>query len=256
MKNEFKKIFDLIIPYDTRPIIVYSAIWPFTIAMKRNADDISQMILEALLERISLKQSVFMPTFTEGYKNGICDLDNEPSKTGYLTECFRKTKGVSRTLSAFFSFAVAGPDMAEVTELRAIEAWGKGSLYEWLHIKNAHIVTIGTHPTHCSFTHRAEWLAKDIIKYRIEKAFKGTIVKGGNCISLEENLFVRKGDPAAINDWTWLLETYLKNGMKVYDFNGISISSMDAKKKMDLIIPILQKDSLALVKNREAFENE
>jgi hypothetical protein len=36
--------------------------------------------------------------------------------------------------------------------------------------------------------------------------------------------------------------------------NGIYISSMDAKPKIDLLIKIIKNDSLALVKNRVDFE--
>ena len=214
-----------------KPIVVYSAIWPFVHVMKDNPQEFCDKLIEILQEN---SETLFMPTFTDGFKDGICNLDTEKSTTGILTEIFRQKNDVKRTISAFFSFGVYGKDANETAALRPKEAWGGGSLYEWFEHNDAQIITIGTHPTHCSFTHRAEWLTKDIIKYRYNKEFKGQIISNKQTIDITETLLVRNLDPSPRNDWKWATNIFIKNGMNIIDVDGIQISSMSAKTKMDI----------------------
>lgn len=251
MNNDFKGVFKELIPNDDRPIVVFSAMWPLVYALKKNASEITDSVLDALMESKNEQQSLFMPSFTNGFQDGVCNLDTEASSTGVLSEKFKKMNGSKRTISAFFSFVVNGKDSLETTNLRAEEAWGVGSLYEWFHLQDAHIVTIGVHPTHCSFTHRAEWLARDIIKYRYEKSFKGKIICANQELLIQEKLYVRLLKPEVITDWTWLLDLYKENGMNIIKHNNMVFSEMSAKRKMDLIVPILKENPLALVKNKD-----
>jgi hypothetical protein len=55
-------------------------------------------------------------------------------------------------------------------------------------------------------------------------------------------------------DWTWLTPMYMEQGMKCIKFHDIDITEMSAKKKMDIIVPMIYRDPLVLVKNRELFE--
>ena len=114
----------------------------------------------------------------------------------------------------------------------------------------------GVHPTHCSFTHYAEWLMRDLISYRYSKEFSGNVIHEGNAFDVKFNMFVRCLEPPVISDFTWLLDTYKENGINLSVVDGVSVSSMDAKQKIDLITEAMQKDSLALVKNRHEFEGD
>jgi aminoglycoside N3'-acetyltransferase len=199
-------------------------------------------------------RTLLMPTFTSGFNaKGFCDLDVFPSQTGALSETFRSHYGVKRTRSAFFSFAVHGPKASELTSLNPQEAWGAGSLYEWLYNYDVAIVTMGLHPTHCSHTHYAEWINRQHIPYRFNKTFSGMITHEGATIAHTETLFVRQKDPEPINDFTWLLPTYLAAGMQVSNSHGYQISCMRTKTKIDTILALLNKDSLALISNKEFF---
>ncbi|OGI17027.1 MAG: hypothetical protein A2255_10785 [Candidatus Melainabacteria bacterium RIFOXYA2_FULL_32_9] len=241
---------------DSRPIVIYSAIWPFARIVKLPEKELCKAILDILVNVTGPDRTLFMPTFTNGFKDGICDLDKELSLTGTLSEEFRKLKHVRRTICPFFSFAALGPDTSKVVNLRPIDAWGEDSLYEWLHNNDAHIVTLGLHPTHCSFTHRAEWLTKDKITYRYIKEFDGNIIHEGQKIPVKERLFVRQLNPSPINDFTWLLDKYKQSGMQQIIIEGISISEMSAKAKINTILEVLEIDSLALIKNRNEFEKD
>lgn len=235
-----------------RPIVVYSALWPLERAYKTPAGDLCRLLSETLLD-VAKGRTLLLPTFTHGFGGGILDLDREPSQTGALSEHFRLLPGVRRTVSAFFSFAVHGADSAELVALRPREAWGEGSLYAWLYRQDARIVTLGVHPTHCSFTHYAEWLLRAKIRYRHPKVFSGQVVHEGRTFPLEETLLVRQAAPEPVNDFTWLLEAYHKHGMTQIIADGISFSGMDARAKIDLIAAIVDQDPIALLKNRAEF---
>lgn len=235
-----------------KPIVVYSAMFPFMRYMQNNPQDFCGELIEILINNSA---SVFMPTFTNGFKDGFCNLDTEKSTTGSLTEIFRKRDSVKRTLSAFFSFGVIGEAQKETVNLKAKHAWGEGSLYEWFEQEDAQILTIGTHPTHCSFTHRAEWHCKDTIPYRYDKTFEGTVIRDGEKIHLTETLLVRNLNPSPINDWTWAVNDFINDGMKIISVNNIQISKISAKKKMDILFPMVKKDPLVLIKNKDDFSN-
>jgi len=231
-------------------VVVFSALWPFLRMIGEAPDVFSRNIIDTL---ISNSRTVFMPAFTDGFKNGACDLDRTPSTTGALTEIFRNTKGVRRTVCPFFSFGVYGESSNQAVELRPRHAWGEGSLYEWFENNDATIITLGTHPTHCSFTHRAEWHCRSIIKYRYDKLFSGEIRHEGNTFSFQEMLAVRMLKPLPQIDWTWALNDFMGNGMKIYDVEGVKISAMRASAKMKVLIPLIEKDPLCLIKNKLDF---
>jgi hypothetical protein len=97
---------------------------------------------------------------------------------------------------------------------------------------------------------------RDLISYRYSKEFFGNVIHEGKEFPLTTNLFVRCLEPSVINDFTWLIDAYIKNGMRHQTVDGVSISAIDAKVKIDIITEIMKKDPLALVKNRQDFEGK
>jgi aminoglycoside N3'-acetyltransferase len=249
-----KKSIKELLKDNDKPIVVYSAIWPFLKLANMPPRDFCEELINILVQTADNRYSVFMPAFTGGFNNGVCNLDAEKSLTGALTEEFRQRKDVRRTVSAFFSFGVYGKDAEEAISLKPKNAWGEGSLYEWFEINDAQIITIGTHLTHCSFTHRAEWLMKHLINYRYVKELQGNIIHEGKQFELKETLFVRNLNPSPVNDWTWAVNDFVNNGMKIISIDGIQISRMSAKKKLDILVPMIEKDPLVLLKNKNDFK--
>ena len=252
--RDFERALQEIIPDDGRAVAVFSALWPIARATRLPAEALCVEI-SAMLTGFLEHRTLMMPTFTSGFKNGLCNLDEEPSTTGALTEHFRGLDGVRRTRSAYFSFAVKGPGADELAALRPPDAWGDGSLYAWLYDNAAHIVTIGVHPTHCSFSHYAEWLRREIIFYRFNREFKGQVIHEGTRETMVESLFLRQNDPSPVNDFTWLLDDYIDHGMSVKDVDGVSVSCIGARTKADIITDHLDRDPLAVIKNRQDFED-
>ena len=92
--------------YQKRPLIIYSAVWPFLKIMKGKKNKIILDIFKVLTNLRSKNQDLLMPSFGNGYKDGIFNSDNEKSKNGILSEMFRIHPKSERTLSAFFSYNI------------------------------------------------------------------------------------------------------------------------------------------------------
>ena len=153
--SDVRTALDELMPEADRPVVVYSAAWPIMRELGRADQPAVEQIVDVILEAAG-DRTVCMPTFTRGYHDGVSNLDNELSSTGIISELFRQRPGTSRTLSAFFSFAARGPMAAQVRNLKPADAWGDGSLYEWMESSAARFIMLGAHPTHCSYLHRLE----------------------------------------------------------------------------------------------------
>jgi aminoglycoside 3-N-acetyltransferase len=241
-----------LVPSDRRPVVVYSSSWPFLRQMGKSDLEAVESLLSCTLEALG-DRTVLMPTFTRGYNNGVCNLDEEPSITGVMSECFRKRPGVQRTLSAFFSFAVSGVHHPELLELKAVHAWGPGSLYEWMEEQHVHFLMLGTHPNHCSYLHRLEWLARDVVTFRYDKSFEGRLVRACNSIDMTETLFVRRLDPPVVMDFAALEPGLREAGMIQQKVAGASIATFNAKAARECALPLLRSDPWAIVRNRQDY---
>ena len=236
-------------------IVIYSALWPLLRLSNVPVQELVESLCETLIDKFA-GRTLLMPTFTSGFdKDGVCDLDSSRSQTGELSEHFRSYQLVRRTRSAFFSFAVYGPNTSALVSLMPEEAWGRGSLYEWLYNYDAAIVTLGLHPTHCSYTHYAEWLNHNQIFYRFNKTFSGILICDKISKAHTETLFVRKRDPEPVSDFTHLLPQYLAGGMKASKVQGYPLSCISAKLKIDLVTSAIIKDKLTLISNKEQFSH-
>jgi len=257
MKAErLRETLEVLIGSDARPVVTYAALWPFMRAMEEiPVNDIPQTILNLLINVVGSNRSLLMPTFASGYKNGICNLDKEPSTTGLLSELFRKHPQTRRSLSAFFSFNILGPETPGVVSLQPKNAWGDGSMYEWMEKNNVHFLMLGTHPTSCSYLHRMEWLNRDIINYRYDKRFEGILLREGTEYPVQETLYVRSLNPPVINDYTVIYNDLKKGGMSVVMLDGVYIAHMRAEDMKNVYMKLLKKDPFLTVQNRCEFES-
>ncbi|MBK9140879.1 MAG: AAC(3) family N-acetyltransferase [Candidatus Melainabacteria bacterium] len=247
----------LVLDDEDSPVVVFSALWPFCKVLRVSPEKLCREIYGMLKELLGSKRDLLMPTFTGGFRNGSCNLDLEPSTTGILSEYFRTTVEAQRSLSAFFSYAISGPSTDEFVKLRPQHAWGDGSVYDWMEKRNASFLMIGTHPTHCSYLHRMEWLAREVVFYRYPKKFSGTIIRNDVSYEIEETLFVRRLDPPppVVNDFTPITDCLISGGMRVVNFYGVSMAGMSARQMRDAFLPQLLSDPFIVVKNEDRFES-
>lgn len=235
-----RELFRAVVPDDDRPLAVYSGLWLFSRLISAPAREIPTLCIDALCGVAGPHRTIIMPTYTSGFRDGVIDLDKEPSQTGVITETFRRRSDSHRTASAFFSFAAIGPEASDLAELRPQDAWGTGSLFEWMEERDAHVVVLGEAFHRNSFVHRAEWLAQ--VPYRYRKTFTGTMTYRGKQESLTESLFVRSLDPEVTNDWHNLDPILMKAGMVKLRLGGGHISSMPSRMIVEVMLDELDRD--------------
>ena len=253
--SEFKDLLIKVIGNGKEPVVVFAALWPLQRILNIPKIDLTEKVASTLTNIVLPDRSLLMPTFSNGFTDGISNLDTEPSLTGILSEYFRLHPKSQRSFCPFFSYSIQGPDTEEVIKLRPSHAWGKGSVFEWFEKKNARFIMIGTNPAHCSYLHRVEWLEKEVVSYRYEKEFSGIVRYCGKDILLKEKLFVRNLDPEVINDYQPIVEDLRNNGMTLLKAKGVSLAAMNALDMRNSYSRLLRKDPFITVKNRDDFIN-
>ena len=251
--DELDSVLRELLSHNNRPIVIFSSAWPFFRAIGRANTEVAEELLHVVINAVG-KRSLLMPTFSGGYRNGLCDLDSTPSSTGVLSEAFRRKHGNVRTLSAFFSFSVRGAAIDEVSDLMPIDAWGDGSIYHWMEHQNVRFLMLGTDPTHCSYLHRVEWLLRDVIPYRYVKEFDGTLRRNGKNIQCREQLFVRCLKPEAENDFTALKSLLNSAGMVTTAVQGVPLALYDVQQVLRSVLPAMKRDPLLAVINKDDFK--
>ena len=248
--EHFKFALNEVVTPDDRPVVVSAAMWPLLKAMGRKDPEAVEEVLDLLIDMYG-KRGLLMPCFAAGFdEQGRCDLDTATGSTGVLSESMRRRQGVVRTLSAWFSYLALGPCSQEVAELLPMEAWGEGSLYEWMEERDVCFLMLGTHPTHCSYLHRLEWLARDVLNYRFNKSFNGVLVRNGQSRKIQETLFVRQMQPVeAINDFTNLMPYLDTAGMRRATVEGVSIAAYEACALRDTVLPAIRTETDLVLRN-------
>lgn len=243
---------DLLASSGQRPVVAYTAAWPFFRMFNIPRIHLPQAMLDMLMDVIG-KRTLLMPVYTNGYNNSVLDLDSAPATTGVINEELRLSPGSLRTPSAFFSFAAQGPKALTVSDLRPHDAWGKGSVFEWIEDEDATLLMLGVPWGMCSFLHRGEWIAK--VAYRYPKTFQGRIRLRNKEEELAETLFVRKCYPELDNDWRDIDSLLSSQGMRFTRLGSTSISVVSARSAMTAVVQELSKDPFAFVKDREHFQD-
>ena len=249
--TQFEHILADLLPDDDRPVVVHSSLWPVARHFLVESAALPELIMRALLKRAGQNRTLLMPAFTSGFKDGILNLDLEPIISGVLSEMLRRTTGARRTMSAFFSFVCLGPDAPALESLRPRDAWGDGSLYEWMEKRDAYFLMIGTPKTQYSFLHRLEWLVRDKIPYRYIKEFSGKVRYLGKEETLRERLFVRDLHANIKNTWEYQVPLLEQNGMRSYPVGSSFITSVGARATINALLPVITRDPFAFLQNPE-----
>ncbi|MBN1637434.1 MAG: AAC(3) family N-acetyltransferase [Ignavibacteriales bacterium] len=120
-------------------------------------------IIGSIQDVLTEKGSLIMPTFTYCFKrldgsNEIFNRLNSKSKTGAITEAFRKYSDVKRTSSPTHSFALWGNVTKYFDEINSpTSPLGKGSIMEWLvERENSYILMLGVDFTSFTLGHYVE----------------------------------------------------------------------------------------------------
>jgi len=157
-----------------------------------------ERIMESLIESVGSTGTIIMPTFTYSFCKGeVYDVEKTPSTVGILTEYFRKMQQVKRTKDAIFSHAVYGKDQEYYLDI-GNDCFGKKSIYEKMHQKNAKLVLLGTRTKEFTFFHYIEQSIG--VPYRFTKRFKGEIREKTTVSDSYFDYYVRYLDKPSIID--------------------------------------------------------
>ena len=225
---------------ESRPIVVYSGLWTMARAWRMPLQELVDGLIARIQEVAGESRTLLMPAFTKGYVDGYLDLDTAPGTTGVLAEGMRKMPGTGRTKSAFFSFAVRGPDREALCALEPEHAWGDGSVYAWMEERDAVCVTVGVAPQIISAIHRVEWHCRDAIDYRFSKRIAGEVLHQGKRQPLEEKLFVRRLDPPVRNDFDAALAPLTRAGLRSVEIDGVAFASIGTKAIVQTLVPLVR----------------
>ena len=158
-------------------VFVHSDLGKFgRLADIKNRTEFNLSFLNACLEAVGQTGTLIVPTFTYSFCKGeIFDYYNSPSTLNYFTELARTTEGFVRSEEPIFSVSSKGSLTSEIINSISTSCFGKDSIFERLHKRNAHILFLGFYflPT---FLHYVEAFYK--VPYRYDKIFKGIIKKG------------------------------------------------------------------------------
>lgn len=184
-----------------------------------------------LREYFNKKGTVIVPSFT------YCLTDNKvynPKKTagkiGLFSESFRKLKFTKRTNHPIFSMSFFGSQSQNIMKSSNNTCFGKNSLFEFLHKKNAKLLCLGCSYNELTYTHYIE--EKVGVKYRYLKKFKGFYLLNGKRKKIETNYFVRNLDYYISTNLNLrkLVYSLKKKGSYIYkNFGKLSSHSIRAK---------------------------
>jgi aminoglycoside 3-N-acetyltransferase len=101
-------------------------------------------VLNLLLKWVGESRTIVMPAFS--YTNSqetVWRQQESPSKSGILTENFRKLSGVIRSIHPIHSIAAMGPLAKEITDRISDSSFGERSPFEYLRHTNAYNLSLG-----------------------------------------------------------------------------------------------------------------
>ena len=232
----------LLEPTNSNGFVVFASMASLSVTHgPRAGDELAKLVDH--FSTLSSVTNVLMPTFPRHRGHEALDLDNETSSNGLLSERFRRNFPLNRTLSSYFPFTVNGPDVEEILSLEPEDAWGDGSLYEWIESNDLDIITIGLPSYVCSVQHRAEHLNRSLIPYRSEVQRVNKIKVRGRLREVSERLLARK--PSYEVDFRAISPLLESIGQRISNDSGIMMSRVSAKQKIKLVSEQLQSNPLA-----------
>lgn len=148
-------------------------------------------IVRPLLDR---GKTVLTTTFTYT-SEGRFDVEKTPTRLGAINKWFLKAPGARRSEHPMFSYVAIGPQASEVVENVGKSAFGHDSVFDRLYGRNASFLYVGR-PVRMGNTiiHHVEQACG--ATYRINKAFKTEVYRGGQFVGTDYSAFLRRRDVA------------------------------------------------------------
>ena len=216
-------------------VIIISDLTLFIFIHKLSYEDIS-LFLKKIIEIFTKKRkSIIFPSFINpSFNKGVINLDILKSDSGVLSEIFRKFPGVKRTKNPYFSYCILGKNQKQFISIDPEYDWSKKSHLGWMEKNNISCFIIGTFPENNPLVHRAEFINKDIIKYKQIKKFRNKIIYEGKKLNHEQYyLNYKKGFDYIY--YKGLFEKYSISDIDSYSINGLSVHHYRANVILELV---------------------
>lgn len=196
--------------------------------------------LNIIIEKIGEEGTLLLPTYNWSFCQGKpYDYNKTIGKTGYLGNIALKRNDFKRTKNPIYSFAVYGRDKDYLCNLDPVISFGRGSVFEYLHEKNAQNIIINVHfNDHYTICHYVEQVYG--CSYRYNKYFKSIYIdEYGNSSKKTYAMSVRYLEMNVQCDASALYNEFLKQNIAYEEHIGKHIISyIDIAKS----IPIIKKD--------------
>lgn len=148
--------------------------------------------LDSIVNKIGNEGTLLIPTFNWGFCKGkTFDYRKTPSEAGALGNAALKRPDFLRTKHPIYSFSVWGRDKEKLFELDPVNAFGEGTVFEYI-VKNRAKALIIDLPTmdRNVICHHIEKIAS--VPFRFEKMFTSEYVNWeGNSSTKTYSMFVR-----------------------------------------------------------------
>jgi aminoglycoside 3-N-acetyltransferase len=179
-------------------------------------------IIETFLEAVSDSGSIFMPSYIwrgpPGYPNEgeVFDVKNSYSKVGLLSEIFRRTEGVHRSLHYWVPICGIGPKKYGIlnNQEKVVHPFGKNSSHRKLLESEAKVVGLGVSLNTSSLSHLVDYSLNAQYPFKVFTDFpiKGKVIDYESKTLNTKTIIVR---PKVINSYKPSL--LIKESQKLQD---------------------------------------
>lgn len=189
--------------------------------------------IDALQDLVGPKGTILFPTFNWDFCKGEpFDYYKTPSKTGALTSFALAREDFKRTRHPLYSFAVWGRDAEELVSKRNANAFGPGSIFDYMYEKRAKALVIGLHVLDgMTYVHHVEQMVG--VPFRFTKFFTAPYTdETGNTYDYTCSMYVRDLEMNAleIDQFKPLADLLEEEGVShTWDYKGVPFHVIDIK---------------------------
>ena len=141
------------------------------------ADDLCNIFLEEIMERIAPRGTLVVPTFTYSFpRNQIFDIDASKSNMGWFAEWLRGRPDTVRSCDPCYSVVAIGARAMELTREAPINSFDENSFFARFFNRGGKILNLNF-DAGSTFVHFVE--RKLGVRYRFDKTFIGVIRQNG-----------------------------------------------------------------------------
>lgn len=218
-------------------------------------EDVSACV-DAILDYFGETGTAIIPTFTYSATKSECYVvESTPGSIGRFSEMFRTNPRMKRTKHPNFSVCVAGSESKNILEARIDDAFGKGTIFDFLYGANASLVTIGCSINALTYTHYVEQQVQ--VFYRYLKSFKAEIKSAEYLERIETTYYVRNLDldfDTTIDLTKKFQNRAIESGhLRVSKFGRFQATAIRARDCFDVMRQMLSENQLALVRGYNAI---